>query len=120
MSRIENFDDYSALVDVVKMHNPLVIEQDINQSQEPEAEPEPIPQPKPKRKRNYPQVGDPTLREIEESVSAAQQGRSSFGIKKVLTYMFAALAIVSTGVVLFSMVGAAVFFLPLLTGAFKN
>ena len=71
-------------------------------------------------KRNYPQVGEPTLRENEESVSEAQQGRSSFGIKKVLTYMFAALAIVSTGVVLFSMIGAAVFFLPLLAGAFKN
>ena len=71
-------------------------------------------------KRNYPRVGEPTLRENEESVSEAQQGRSSFGIKKVLTYMFAALAIVSTGVVLFSMIGAAVFFLPLLAGAFKR
>lgn len=96
MAKIENFDDY--------------------QSQESG----PTPQPKPKRKRYYPQVGEPTLRENEVSVSAAQQGRSSFGIKKVLTYMFAALAIVSTGVVLFSMIGAAVFFLPLLTGAFKK
>ena len=71
-------------------------------------------------KRNYPRVGEPTLRENEESVSAAQQGRSSFGIKKVLTYIFAALAIVSMGIVLFSMIGAAVFFLPLLAGAFKK
>lgn len=99
---------------------PRVIEPEIIQGQEQEVEPEPIPQQKPKRKRNYPQVGEPTLRENEESVSEAQQGRSSFGIKKVLTYMFAALAIVSTGVVLFSMIGAAVFFLPLLTGAFKR
>ena len=99
---------------------PHVIEQDTNQGQEPEAEPEPIPQPKPKRKRNYPQVGEPTLQENEESVSAAQQEMSSCGIKKALTYMFAALAIVSTGVVLFSMIGAAVFFLPLLAGAFKQ
>lgn len=99
---------------------PRVIEPEIIQGQEQEVEPEPIPQQKPKRKRNYPQVGEPTLRENEESVSEAQQGRSSFGIKKVLTYMFAALAIVSTGVVLFSMIGAAVFFLPLLTGAFKK
>ena len=99
---------------------PYVIEQDINQSQEPEAEPEPISQPKPKRKRNYTQVGDPTMRENEESVSAAQQEMSSCGIKKALTYTFAALAIVSTGVVLFSMIGAAVFFLPLLAGAFKQ
>lgn len=104
---------------------PCVIEPAIHQSQELDAEPEPapqpepIPQPKPKRKRNYPQVGEPTLRENEESVSA-QQEMSSCGIKKALTYMFAALAIVSTGVVLFSMIGAAVFFLPLLAGAFKQ
>lgn len=104
---------------------PCVIEPAIHQSQELDAEPEPapqpepIPQPKPKRKRNYPQVGEPTLRENEESVSA-QQEMSSCGIKKALTYMFAALAIVSTGVVLFSMIGVAVFFLPLLAGAFKQ
>lgn len=108
-----------------KVEEPCVIEPEIHQSQEQDAEPEPapqpepIPQPKPKRKRNYPQVGEPTLRENEESVSA-QQDMSSCGIKKALTYMFAALAIVSTGVVLFSMIGAAVFFLPLLAGAFKQ
>ncbi|WP_294718981.1 hypothetical protein [Prevotella sp.] len=103
---------------------PCVIEPEIHQEQdaepEPAPQPEPIPQPKPKRKRNYPQVGEPTLRENEESASAAEQERSSCGIKKALTYMFAALAIVSTGVVLFSMIGAAVFFLPLLAGAFKQ
>lgn len=99
---------------IVHHPEPHVIEQEINHSQEP------IPQPKPKRKRNYPQVGEPTLRENEESASAAEQERSSCGIKKALTYMFAALAIVSTGVVLFSMIGAAVFFLPLLAGAFKQ
>lgn len=99
---------------IVHHPEPHVIEQEINQSQEP------IPQPKPKRKRYYPQVGEPTLRENEESASAAEQERSSCGIKKALTYMFAALAIVSTGVVLFSMIGAAVFFLSLLAGAFKQ
>ena len=99
---------------------PCVIEPEMNQSQEPEPAPQPEPIPQPKRKRNYPQVGEPTLRENEESVSAAQQERSSCGIKKALTYMFAALAIVSTGVVLFSMIGAAFFFLPLLAGAFKQ
>lgn len=107
-----------------KVEEPCVIEPEIHQSQEQDAEPapqpEPIPQPKPKRKRNYSQVGEPTLRENEESASAAQQEMSSCGIKKALTYMFAALAIVSTGVVLFSMIGAAVFFLPLLAGAFKQ
>ena len=116
-------DEESLVIDesgIVHHSEPHVIEQEIYQSQEPEAEPEPIPQPKPKRKRNYPQVGEPTLRENEESASATQQERPSCGIKKVLTYMFAALAIVSTGIVLFSMIGAAVFFLPLLTGAFKK
>lgn len=109
-----------------KVEEPCVIEPEIHQSQEQDAEPSPAPQPepipqlKPKRKRNYPQVGEPTLRENEESVSAAEQERSSCGIKKALTYMFAALAVVSTGVVLFSMIGAAVFFLPLLAGAFKQ
>lgn len=109
------------------VHHPEshVIEPENNQGQEQDSEPcviepEPIPQPKPKRKRNYPQVGDPTLRGSEESVSAAHQDRYSCGIKKALTYMFAALAVVSTGVVLFSMIGAAVFFLPLLAGAFKQ
>ena len=104
---------------------PHVIESENNQGQEQDAEPcviepEPIPQQKPKRKRNYPQVGDSTPRWNEESVSAAHQEMSSCGIKKALTYMFAALAVVSTGVVLFSMIGAAVFFLPLLAGAFKQ
>ena len=109
------------------VHHPEhhVIEPENNQGQEQNAdpcviEPELIPQPKPKRKRNYPQAGEPTLRGNEESVSAAHQEMSSCGIKKALTYMFAALAIVSTGVVLFSMIGAAVFFLPLLAGAFKQ
>lgn len=105
---------------IVHHPEPHVIEQEINQGQEPESEPEPIPQPKPKRKRNYSQVGEPTLRGNEESASAAQQEMSSCGIKKALTYMFAALAVLSTGVVLFSMIGAAVFFLPLLAGAFKQ
>ena len=110
---------------IVHHPEPHVIDPENNQGQEQDAEhcviePEPIPQPKPKRKRNYSQVGEPTLRGNEESASAAQQDRSSFGIKKALTYMFAALAVVSTGVMLFSVIGAAVFFLPLLAGAFKQ
>ena len=109
------------------VHHPEthVIDPENNQGQEQDAEPcviepEPIPQPKQKLKRNYPQAGEPTLRGKEESASAVQQEMSSCGIKKALTYMFAALAVVSTGVVLFSMIGAAVFFLPLLAGAFKQ
>lgn len=42
-------------------------------------------------------------------------------MKKVLTYIIAALVIASVCVVLFSFLGAAaVFFLPLLGGAFAN
>ena len=40
-------------------------------------------------------------------------------MKKIITYMFAALLVVASGVLLFSILGAAVFFLPLLAGAFK-
>lgn len=41
-------------------------------------------------------------------------------MKKVLTYIIAALVIASVCIVLFSLLGAAVFFLPLLGGAFAN
>ena len=41
-------------------------------------------------------------------------------MKKIITYIFAVLAIVAVGVLLFSMLGAAVFLLPLLGGAFTK
>ena len=41
-------------------------------------------------------------------------------MKKALTYILAALAIVAACVVLFSLLGAAVVFLPGLGGAFAN
>ena len=41
-------------------------------------------------------------------------------MKKIITYTFAVLAIVAVGVLLFSMLGAAVFLLPLLGGAFTK
>lgn len=41
-------------------------------------------------------------------------------MKKALTYTLAALAVVGVCVVLFSLIGVAVFFLPLLGGAFAN
>ncbi len=41
-------------------------------------------------------------------------------MKKILSYIIAATAIVCVGIVCFSMLGAAVFFLPLLAGAFKG
>ncbi len=40
--------------------------------------------------------------------------------KKIITYAIAILAIGATCVVLFSLIGVAVFFLPLLAGAFKK
>ena len=40
-------------------------------------------------------------------------------MKKVITYSVAAIALVGVAVLLFSAIGVAVFFLPLLAGAFK-
>ena len=89
-----------------------VIEQDINQSQETEAESEPIPQPKPKRKRNYPQVGEPTLREdCEDNTERKSKG---MGVKTVLAGVLAVLMAVSTGVAMLALAGAAVLFMPML------
>ena len=101
------------------VHHPEhhVIEQDINQSQDPEVEPEPIPQPKPKRKRNYPQVGEPPLREEHEDTTV-REGKSQT-VKKVLAGAMAVLMAISTGVAMLALVGAAVLFMPMLAGAFK-
>lgn len=41
-------------------------------------------------------------------------------MKNFLKYSLAACAVVVTGALLFSCIGAAVFFLPLLAGAFKG
>ena len=40
-------------------------------------------------------------------------------MKKITTYTLAVILVVASGVLLFSLLGAAVFFLPLLAGAFK-
>ena len=40
-------------------------------------------------------------------------------MKKAITYSIAALAFIGVSVLLFSNIGVAVFFLPLLAGAFK-
>lgn len=105
---------------------PHVIGQDINQSQESEAEPEPIlqpepepqpkpiPQPKPKRKRNYPQVGEPTLRREREDTSARED--KGVSVKTVLAGVLAVLMAVSTGVVLLAFAGTAVFLMPMIGG----
>ncbi len=41
-------------------------------------------------------------------------------MKKIITYTLAVLLVVAVGVLLFSLLGAAVFFLPLLGGAFAK
>nr|DAG48497.1 MAG TPA: DNA ligase [Caudoviricetes sp.] len=101
-------------MEIVHHPEPCVIEPEINQSQEPEAEPEPIPQPKPKRKRNYPQVGEPTLREEREDTSESED--KGMSVKTVLAGVLAVLMAVSTGVVLLAFAGAAVFLMPMIGG----
>lgn len=99
---------------IVHHPEPHVIEQDINQGQEQEVEPEPMPRPKPKRNRNYPQVGEPTLREdCEEDTAKESKG---IGVKTVLAGVLAVLMAVSTGVVMLALAGAAVLFMPMLGG----
>ena len=93
---------------------PCVIEPEINQNQELEADPEPIPQPKPKRKRNYPQVGEPTLREEREDKTARED--KGMSVKTVLAGVLAVLMAVSTGVVMLAFAGAAVFLMPMIGG----
>ena len=108
---------------IVHQPEPHVIEPGINQSQEPEAklkvESNPIPQPKPKCKRNYPQVGEPTLR-VNNDGTVLMSKSSPFSAQKILTYALAALLIAAACVLLFSLLGAGVFLLPLLGGAFSK
>ena len=87
----------------------------------PVIEPEIIhrPEPEPKPKRNYTQIGEPSLRVNNDGTVSMVLEESSFSIKKILTYTLAALLVAAVGVLLFSLLGAAVFFLPLLAGAFK-
>lgn len=101
-------------MEIVLHPESCVIEPEINQSQEPEAELEPIPQPKPKRKRNYPQVGEPTLREEREDTSESED--KGMSVKTVLAGVLAVLMAVSTGVVLLAFAGAAVFLMPMIGG----
>lgn len=97
---------------IVHHPKPHVIEPEIYQSQEPEGESKP--QPQPKRKRNYPQVGEQTLREEREETT--ERENKGLTVKKVLAGVLAALMAVSTGVVILAFAGAAVFFLPLMGG----
>ena len=66
------------------------------------------------RKRNYPQVGEPTLREdCEETTERESKG---IGVKKVLAGVMAVLMAMTTGVVMLALAGAAVLFMPMLGG----
>ena len=107
--------DVIVCVDGKVEDEPHVIEQDINQSQEQEVEPDPIPQPKPKRKRNYPQVGEPTLREDCEDDTAVES--KGISVKTVLAGVLAVLMVMSMGTVILALAGAAVLFMPMLGGA---
>ena len=97
---------------IVHHPEPHVIEQENHQSQEPEREPEPIPQPKPKRKRNYPQVGEPTTREEDTDEN---HGNGS-AVKKIVAGGLAVMMAMAMGVVGLALIGAAVFFMPMLGG----
>ena len=121
MRAIENFEDYRALVGAVIEEEPIeaahaaveshAVEPEIIQSQEP--------QPKPKRKRYYPQVGEPTLRVNSNGTVALTSESNTRGMTKVMMYVLAVIVFAAAAVTLFSMIGIAVFFLPLLAGAFK-
>ena len=107
--------DESGIVHHPELH---VIEPKINQVSEPEAEP--APQPKQKRKRNYPQVGEPTLREEREGTEEASAEDKGLTVKKVLAGALAVLMALSTGIVMVAFAGAAVLFLPMLGGMSKE
>ena len=70
------------------------------------------------RKRNYPQVGEPTLREdCEDTPERESRG---VGVKTVLAGAMAVLMAVSTGVVMLALAGAAVLFMPMLGGVYEK
>ena len=69
---------------------------------------------KPKRKRNYPQVGEPTLRREREDTSESED--KGVSVKTVLAGVLAVLMAVSTGVVMLAFAGSAVFLMPMIGG----
>ena len=71
-----------------------------------------------KRKRNYPQVGEPTLREEREDNTARED--KGMGVKAVLAGAMAVLMAVSTGAVMLALAGAAVLFMPMLGGVYEK
>lgn len=105
--------------EIIQSQETHVIEPKIIQSQEPEAESEPTLQPKPKRKRNYPQVGEPTLREEREDTSARRKD-GKLSVKKVFAGALAVLMAASMFVVVIAFAGAALFFLPMMGDVAKK
>lgn len=81
--------------------------------------PEIIQRKHPKPKRNYPQVGEPSLL-VNNDDTMPLESEKTFSAQKILTYVLAVLTIAAVIVLLFSMLGAAVFLLPLLGGAFAK
>ena len=70
------------------------------------------------RQRNYPQVGEPTLRDDCED-DTERKGKGMGG-KTVLAGVMAVLIAISTGVVMLALAGAAVLFMPMLGGLAKE
>ena len=70
------------------------------------------------RKRNYPQVGEPTLREGCEDDTASES--KGIGVKTVLAGVMAVLMAMTTGIVMLAFAGAAVLFMPMLGGLAKE
>lgn len=103
-----------------KIEESHVIEPEINQSSEQEVNPEPQPRPKPRRKRNYPQVCEPTIRMNGDGTIALTEKQQKLSVRNVVACVAAVLSVAATGVVLFSLLGAAVFFLPMLGGMFRR
>ena len=70
------------------------------------------------RKHNYPQVGEPTLREDYEDTTERES--KGMGVKTVLAGVMAVLIAMSTCVVMLALAGAAVLFMPMLGGMAKE
>lgn len=106
---------------IVHHPEPHVIEQEINHGQEQDAEPcvieqEPIPHPKPKHKRNYTQVGEPKLREEDTEEDTEEDHGNGSAVKKIVAGGLAVLMAMAMGVVGLALIGAAIFFMPMLGG----
>lgn len=60
------------------------------------------------------------MEELENNMPDETEKNDKFQIGQFIRYVIAACAIIGVGVLLFSCIGVAVFFLPLLAGAFAK